>query len=96
MTHKKQVIKLQCDEKKIDLRDGHNLEAIALLNIGSIYGGSNLWGTSRKPSSSSSSSSSSSWHLPPLFAHMSRNTTELQSHVQVALHNVPHISLSTP
>lgn len=66
---------LQCDGETLDLGGGPTLEGIALLNIGSIYGGSNLWGTSRK--------TSSSWHLPILFPHISDNSIQLQHRVQV-------------
>jgi diacylglycerol kinase (ATP) len=40
-------IDILCDGETVDLGNGPNLEGIALLNIASIYGGSNLWGTKR-------------------------------------------------
>uniref|UniRef100_A0A0M3I4S5 Diacylglycerol kinase n=1 Tax=Ascaris lumbricoides TaxID=6252 RepID=A0A0M3I4S5_ASCLU len=67
-------IDILCDGETLDLGGGPTLEGIALLNIGSIYGGSNLWGTSRK--------TSSSWHLPILFPHISDNSIQLQHRVQ--------------
>ena len=37
-------LSLQCDGMSLDLANGPRLEGIALLNIPSIYGGTNLWG----------------------------------------------------
>ena len=34
----------QCDGYSLDLHSGPSLEGIPLLNIFSIYGGTNLWG----------------------------------------------------
>lgn len=45
---------LQCDGKPLKL-GGRTLEGIAILNIPSIYGGSNLWGQPRNSTDLSTS-----------------------------------------
>lgn len=35
----------QCDDVPLDIVNGMTLECIAIMNISSIYGGSDLWGS---------------------------------------------------
>jgi diacylglycerol kinase (ATP) len=43
-----QSVSLECDGVKLDLGEGHKLEGIAVVNITSMYGGADLWGTPSK------------------------------------------------
>ena len=47
------VVMLQCDDVPLSIANGTTLECIAVLNIGSVYGGSDLWGSDgqRRPRS---------------------------------------------
>ncbi|VDO87374.1 unnamed protein product [Heligmosomoides polygyrus] len=66
-------IDIHCDGETIDLGPHCSLEGIALLNIHSIYGGSDLWGKSRK------SKARFSFQLPRM---NSNEKMQLQSRVQ--------------
>ena len=44
---------MQCDGAPLQLTDGPQLQGIALLNIPSTHGGTNMWGDSRLKSSKS-------------------------------------------
>lgn len=39
---------IKVDGKEIDLQNGQRFQGIAVLNIPSVYGGTNLWGTTKK------------------------------------------------
>uniref|UniRef100_A0A8R1HWZ2 Diacylglycerol kinase n=1 Tax=Caenorhabditis japonica TaxID=281687 RepID=A0A8R1HWZ2_CAEJA len=65
-------IDILCDGESIDLGQDASLEGIALLNIPSIYGGSNLWGRSRK----------SKGRMPVLFPMKNTEKMQLQTRVQ--------------
>ena len=41
-------ILLQVDGKNLDLQSGQRFQGIAVLNIPSVYGGTNLWGATKK------------------------------------------------
>uniref|UniRef100_A0A0N5C455 Diacylglycerol kinase n=1 Tax=Strongyloides papillosus TaxID=174720 RepID=A0A0N5C455_STREA len=67
-------IDILCDGDTIDIGDGPNLEGLALLNIPSIYGGSNMWGTAKKKLSL--------WKNTSLFSPINGSSTNLHGKVQ--------------
>uniref|UniRef100_A0AC35U0D4 Diacylglycerol kinase n=1 Tax=Rhabditophanes sp. KR3021 TaxID=114890 RepID=A0AC35U0D4_9BILA len=67
-------IDILCDGETVDISSGPNLEGLALLNIPSMYGGSNMWGSARKERSL--------WGKSSFFSPIGGSSNNLHSRVQ--------------